>query len=148
MESNCRAVDWPPQIRGSPTQWGTMCFQDVSLRPGVSAENGETSQRNQRWIHGMLFIGKGYGRKRLWPNMKYYIATILEGLRKITKNLSWIASLRTETWTRNFLNTKHSVMMSAKWWSLFHVRILANCVSVLQKIFMLFTNHPILFVHV
>jgi hypothetical protein len=31
---------------------------------------------------------KGCGRKRSWPNLKYYLGIGLEGLRKTTKNLS------------------------------------------------------------
>jgi hypothetical protein len=31
---------------------------------------------------------KGYGRKRSWPNLKYYPGISLEGLRKTTENLS------------------------------------------------------------
>jgi hypothetical protein len=32
--------------------------------------------------------GKGCGRKRSWPNIRYYPGIFLEGLRKTTKNLS------------------------------------------------------------
>jgi hypothetical protein len=31
---------------------------------------------------------KGCGRKRSWPNLRYYPGICLEGLRKTTKNLS------------------------------------------------------------
>jgi hypothetical protein len=31
---------------------------------------------------------KGHGRKRLWPNLKFYSGTCLEDLRKTTENLS------------------------------------------------------------
>jgi hypothetical protein len=31
---------------------------------------------------------KGCGRKRPWPNLRYYNGIFLEGLRKTTKNLS------------------------------------------------------------
>jgi hypothetical protein len=31
---------------------------------------------------------KGCGRKRLWPNLTYYIGMFMEGLRKTTNNLS------------------------------------------------------------
>jgi hypothetical protein len=31
---------------------------------------------------------KGYGRKRLWPNLRYYPGICMEGLRKTTKSLT------------------------------------------------------------
>jgi hypothetical protein len=31
---------------------------------------------------------KRCGIKRYWPNLRYYVTTFLEGLRKTTKNLS------------------------------------------------------------
>jgi hypothetical protein len=31
---------------------------------------------------------EGYGRKRSWPNLRYYPGIYLDGLRKATKNLS------------------------------------------------------------
>jgi hypothetical protein len=31
---------------------------------------------------------KGCGKKRSWPNLRYYPSICLEGLRKTTKNLS------------------------------------------------------------
>jgi hypothetical protein len=31
---------------------------------------------------------KGHGRKRSWPNLRYYLGICLEGLIKTTKNLS------------------------------------------------------------
>jgi hypothetical protein len=31
---------------------------------------------------------KGYGRKWLWPNLKYYFRIFLEELKNITKNIS------------------------------------------------------------
>jgi hypothetical protein len=30
-----------------------------------------------------------YGRKRSWPNLRYYLGICLEGLRKVSKNLSY-----------------------------------------------------------
>jgi hypothetical protein len=30
---------------------------------------------------------EGFGRKRLWPNLRYYLSICLEGLIKTTKNL-------------------------------------------------------------
>jgi hypothetical protein len=34
---------------------------------------------------------KGCGRKRLWPNLKYYAGILLEELKKTTKNLSQVS---------------------------------------------------------
>jgi len=36
---------------------------------------------------------KGFGRKRLWPNLRYYPGIHLKRLRKTTKNLR-VASLK------------------------------------------------------
>jgi hypothetical protein len=40
---------------------------------------------------------KGYERKRLWPNLKYYHSTYVEDLRKPTKMSVAITGLRGET---------------------------------------------------
>jgi hypothetical protein len=42
---------------------------------------------------------KGYGRKRSWPNLRYYPEIYLEGLRKTTKNSGYpVPGPRFETW--------------------------------------------------
>jgi hypothetical protein len=33
----------------------------------------------------MLLNGKGFSRKRLWPNLRYYVVIRMEGLSKTTK---------------------------------------------------------------
>jgi hypothetical protein len=43
---------------------------------------------------------KGCRRKRSWPNLRYYSGIYLYGLKKPTKNLSRIASLRADIYTR------------------------------------------------
>jgi hypothetical protein len=34
------------------------------------------------------YVSSGFGRKRSWPNLRYYPGTFLERLKKNTKNLS------------------------------------------------------------
>jgi hypothetical protein len=48
---------------------------------------------------------KRCGRKRSWPNLRYYPSICLEGLRETTKNLR-INGLQAEMWTRDPSNTK------------------------------------------
>jgi hypothetical protein len=36
----------------------------------------------------MMMNGKGFGRKKSWPNLRYYASIHLEGPRKTTKNLT------------------------------------------------------------
>jgi hypothetical protein len=40
---------------------------------------------------------KGKGKKRLWPNLRYYPGIFLEGMRKTTKNPGRIAGLWADT---------------------------------------------------
>jgi hypothetical protein len=35
-----------------------------------------------------MMNGKGFGRKRSWPHLRYYVDIRLKGLRKNTKNLT------------------------------------------------------------
>jgi hypothetical protein len=40
---------------------------------------------------------KGYGRKLSWPNLRYLLANLLDGLRKIEKSLRRIIRVWTES---------------------------------------------------
>jgi hypothetical protein len=50
----------------------------------------------------MMINARGFGRKRSWPNLRYYASIRLEALRKTTKQLnqhSWLSGPRFEPGT-------------------------------------------------
>jgi hypothetical protein len=49
----------------------------------------------------MMMNGKGFSRKRSWPNLRYYAGIRLQKLKKTTKILITVAGAETGT-----LNTK------------------------------------------
>jgi hypothetical protein len=49
---------------------------------------------------------KGFGNKWSWPNLRYYPAICLEGLRKTSKTSIRIAGLQAEVSIWDLLNTK------------------------------------------
>jgi hypothetical protein len=49
---------------------------------------------------------KGYGRKWVWPTLRYYPDICLEGPRKTTKTSVKINGLQTEILTWDLLNMK------------------------------------------
>jgi hypothetical protein len=49
---------------------------------------------------------KERGRKRSWPNLRYYTSNCLEGLRKIAQASVGIAGLRAEVLSLDLPNTK------------------------------------------
>jgi hypothetical protein len=53
---------------------------------------------------------KGYGRKRLWPNLRHYSGIFLEGLKKTTKILGQDSGLRAETSIQIIPNPKHECL--------------------------------------
>jgi hypothetical protein len=65
-----------------------------------------------RW----MMSRKWYGRKRSWPNLRFYPGSCLDGPKITTKNLR-ISDIRAEIWTRNLPNTKQGcVMVVLRWW--------------------------------
>jgi hypothetical protein len=54
----------------------------------------------------MKMTGKGFGRKRWWPDLWYYAGIHLEGPRKTVKTSISIAGLRAEIRTQDLSNSK------------------------------------------
>jgi hypothetical protein len=60
----------------------------------------------RRRIVGWIINSKEFAGKRLWPNLRYYPGTFLEGLTKITKYLiQYISEVPTKIRTEHLLHT-------------------------------------------